>query len=80
MSKSSDFDVESEVAKLKAQTKSIRAGTYKNRVSKLDIHSYELLRLYRSGATAAELKRWLNQKHHLSVAHSTILRWLEKNG
>lgn len=75
----SDFDVQSELSALKAQTKSMRKRTYYARRSRLDTYKNELIELHRAGASAAELQRWLRGNKRTKVAHSTVLRWLEKN-
>lgn len=76
----SDFNVSSELSALRIQTQTIRKRAYSARKSRLDKYTYELLALFRSGATAAELQRWLRKNKRVKVAHSTVLRWLEKNG
>ena len=76
----SDFDVQSELSALKAQTKTIRKRSYSARKSRLDKYTHQLLDLHQAGATAAELQRWLKANKRIKVAHSTVLRWLEKNG
>ncbi|MDD1829924.1 hypothetical protein LRP52_48195 [Photobacterium sp. ZSDE20] len=76
----SDFDVQSELSALKAQTKAIRKRVYKTRKSRLDKFKFELLELHKAGASTAELQRWLRQNRRTKVVHSTILRWLDKNG
>lgn len=72
--------MESELSALKSQTKAIRKYSYSRRKSRLDKYKFQLLALYSSGATAAELQRWLRQNKRIKIAHSTVLRWLEKNG
>ena len=76
----SDFDVQSELSTLKAQTKTIRKRSYSTRKSRLDKYTHQLLELHQAGATDAELQRWLRANKRIKVAHSTVLRWLEKNG
>ena len=76
----SDFDVQSELSTLKAQTQSIRKRSYSTRKSRLDKYKYQLLELHQAGATGAELQRWLRTNKRIKVAHSTVLRWLEKHG
>jgi IS30 family transposase len=76
----SDFDVQSELLALKAQTQSMRKRSYSARKSRLDKYRTPLLELHKSGATGAELQRWLRTNKRIKVAHSTVLRWLEKNG
>ena len=76
----SDFDVHRELNTLKAQTQAIRKRPYVARKSRLDPYHYELLSLYRAGASASELQRWLRAKKRIKVVHSTVLRWLQKHG
>lgn len=76
----SQFNVQSELSALRIQTQSIRKRSYSARKSRLDKYTYELLTLYRAGATAAELQRWLRKNKRVNVVHSTVLRWLEKHG
>jgi hypothetical protein len=73
----SDFDPELEVKKLKKQTSTIRKTRYSQ--SRLDRYKGELLALNREGATCAELQRFLRAKR-IKVVHSTVARWLAKNG
>jgi predicted GNAT family acetyltransferase len=74
------FDVQSELSTLKAQTKTIRKRSYSARKSRLDKYTHQLLALHQAGATTAELQRWLRTNKRIKVAHSTVLRWLEKHG
>lgn len=76
----SDFDVQTELSTLKAQTKTIRKRSYSARKSRLDKYTHQLLELHQAGATAAELQRWLRAHKRIKVVHSTVLRWLEKHG
>ncbi|WP_418115033.1 hypothetical protein RJD40_21670 (plasmid) [Vibrio scophthalmi] len=76
----SNFDVQSELLILKSQTQSMRKRSYSARKSRLDKYKYQLLELHQAGATGAELQRWLRTNKRIKVAHSTVLRWLEKNG
>lgn len=71
------FDVCRELERLREQTKTIRKKRY--RKSRLDRHTGELLQLYREGASAAELQRWLREKR-IRVVLTTVTRWLTKNG
>ncbi|ELV8625803.1 MULTISPECIES: hypothetical protein [Vibrio] len=75
-----DFDVQSELSALKDQTQTIRKRSYSTRKSRLDKYKYQLLELHQAGATGAELQRWLRTNKRIKVAHSTVLRWLEKHG
>ncbi|CAM3967627.1 hypothetical protein [Vibrio aerogenes] len=76
----SDFDVQTELAALQAQTRSIRKRNYSQRKSRLDKYQFQLLELHRAGATAAEIQRWLRANKRCSVVHSTVQRWLKKHG
>ena len=48
------------------------------RRSKLDRHGPELLALRRAGVTITQLTRWLREERNLSVAATTIARWLDR--
>lgn len=72
-----EFDAKTELAALQQQTKTIRQRRYA--VSRLDKYTGELLELHRAGATPAELQRWLRARR-IRVVHSTVARWLTKNG
>ena len=72
-----EFDPELEVKKLKKQTSTIRKSRFSQ--SRLDRYKGELLTLSRSGATCAELQRYLRSKR-IKVVHSTVARWLAKHG
>ena len=73
----SDFDPELEVKKLQKQTSIIRKTRYSK--SRLDRYKGELLALRKSGATCAELQRFLRTKR-VKVAFTTVSRWLTKHG
>ena len=70
------FDVQAELTALKTQTQVIRQRRYSR--SRLDRYKGELLQLYRAGASAAELQRWL-RRQRVKVAWSTVYRWLQKH-
>lgn len=72
-----EFDPDLEVKKLKEQTSTIRKTRYSK--SRLDRYKGELLTLSQSGATCAELQRYLRTKR-IKVVHSTVARWLAKHG
>lgn len=72
-----EFDAKIELAALQQQTKTIRQRRYAS--SRLDKYTGELLELHRAGATPAELQRWLRARR-IRVVHSTVARWLTKNG
>lgn len=71
------FDVETELAKLKAETRELRQKRFKN--SRLNAYRGELVTMYAEGATVAELQRWLKAKR-ISVAWTTVKRWLDNRG
>ena len=71
------FDVETELAKLKAETRELRQKRFKN--SRLNAYRGELVTMHEEGATVAELQRWLKAKH-ISVAWTTVKRWLDNRG
>ena len=71
-----DFDLDTELTALKTQTQVIRKRRYSR--SRLDRYKGELLQLYRAGASAAELQRWL-RRQRVKVAWSTVYRWLQKH-
>lgn len=71
------FDVETELAKLKAETRELRQKRFKN--SRLNAYRGELVKMRSKGATVAELQRWLKAKR-ISVAWTTVKRWLDNRG
>ena len=71
----SEFDTEKALTELKHQTKIIRKKRFSK--SRLDKYSAELLSLYASGASIAELQRWL-RSNRIRVEHSTVSRWLNR--
>ena len=71
------FDARTELAELRRQTAEIRRRRYTK--SRLDRYRGELIQLRRNGASVAELQRWLRD-HRISVVHSTVARWIDKNG
>ncbi|HAW93627.1 MULTISPECIES: hypothetical protein [unclassified Arsukibacterium] len=71
------FDVETELAKLKAETRELRQKRFKN--SRLNFYHGELVKMRIKGATVAELQRWLKVKR-ISVAWTTVKRWLDNHG
>ncbi|MBT5466711.1 MAG: hypothetical protein HN914_10005 [Candidatus Marinimicrobia bacterium] len=70
------LDVQSELEKLKLQTQKVRKKRYYK--SRLDRYKGELLKLYQSGASVAELRRWLLSRR-IKVVTSTVSRWIKKN-
>jgi len=75
-----DFNVQKELLALKKQTHAIRKRSYSARKSRLDKYKRQLLELHSAGTTVAELQRWLKKHKRCKMAHSSICRWLEKNG
>lgn len=67
-----------EVARLKKEADENRRRPYSRR-SRLDRFENDLLQLHTAGARVIDLQRWLKERR-VTVAHSTIGRWLEKHG
>lgn len=72
-----NFDAQTELAALQKQTQIIRKKRYTS--SRLDRFKGEILTLHKAGASVAELQRWL-QTRRIKVVHSTVARWIAKNG
>lgn len=66
------------VARLKKEAEENRRRPYSRR-SRLDRFEDDLLTLHAAGARVVDLQRWLKEQR-ITVAHSTISRWLEKRG
>lgn len=66
------------VARLQADATENRRRPYSRR-SRLDRFEDDLLTLHAAGARVVDLQRWLKEQR-ITVAHSTISRWLEKHG
>ena len=71
------FNADTELEALRRQTGEIRRRRYTR--SRLYRYRGELLLLHRGGASVAELQRWLRARR-ISVVHSTVARWIDKNG
>ena len=71
------FNANTELEALRRQTGEIRRRRYTR--SRLDRYRGELLLLHRGGASVAELQRWLRARR-IRVVHSTVARWIDKNG
>ncbi len=71
------FDAAGEARALRAETRERRRRQYHR--SRLDRHAHELTALRAEGASAAELRRWLARRG-VRVAHSTVARWLRRQG
>lgn len=70
------FDAAREARSLRAETRERRRRFHSSR---LDRHTHELLALRAEGTSAAELRRWLGRRG-VRVAHSTVARWLRRQG
>lgn len=70
------FNEVHEVSQLKAETRLI--ARKRNKPSKLDMYRVHLLKLYKKGASKAELQRWLFRKG-VAVNWTTVKRWLDRN-
>ena len=70
------FDADSEAARLRTQTRTIRQ--HRHGRSRLDRYAHELLALADAGCTTAELRRWLAERR-IVVQHSTVARWLRRH-
>ncbi|MGP9552290.1 hypothetical protein [Halomonas sp. AOP42-D1-22] len=74
-----DFDPASELHQIRERKKMRRKRNYWRGRSQLDAFAAELLALYDSGATPADLKEWLSSPpRRLRVHHSTVARWLKR--
>ena len=62
---------------MKQLTKDIRQKTYRR--SSLDAFNRIILRYYQNGASLAEIHRWLQVEQNVTVAYSTLYRWVKKN-
>ena len=71
------FDAAAEATRLKAETRTRRRVRHTR--SRLDRFAHELLALADAGCTTAELRRWLAERR-VVVHHSTVARWLRRNG
>jgi hypothetical protein len=70
------FNADTELEALRRQTGEIRRRRYTR--SRLDRYRGELQQLHRTGASVAELQRWLRARR-IRVVHSTVARWIAKN-
>lgn len=74
----SDFDPAAELEKIREIRQSGRLPRYWRGRSQLDPHTGELLALHNSGASANDLRTWLQERQNLRVDRSTVARWLQK--
>ena len=74
-----DFDPATELQRVHKMKKLGRRRPYSQGRSQLDPFTAELLALHDSGARPADLQAWLKMPpRRLSVAHSTVSRWLQR--
>ena len=71
------FDAVAEVERLKNQKAVTRKRVYRR--SRLEKYRGELVAMKRAGASATELKLWLEEKR-VKVHLTTVTRWLDKVG
>lgn len=75
----SDFDPGVELQRVQQLKKLGRRRPYSQGRSQLDPYTAELLALHDNGARPADLQAWLKMPpRRLSVAHSTVARWLRR--
>jgi len=73
------FDPDTELETLRELKRLRRRRPYWRGRSQLDRYTAELLALHDRGATPADLRAWLAMPpRRLSVAHSTVARWLRR--
>ena len=70
-------DIDTELGALRRQTSEIRKKRYSR--SRLDRYGNKLQQLHQAGASVAELQRWLRARR-IRVVHTTVARWIDKNG
>lgn len=75
---SKKFDAKSELQEIHQIRKKRRLPRYWRGRSQLDQHAAELLELNDQGASANDLRIWLQERKKLSVDRSTVCRWLQK--
>lgn len=74
-----DFDPANELQRVRSMKQLGRRRPYAQGRSQLDPYTAELLALYDNGARPADLQAWLKMPpRRLSVAHSTVSRWLRR--
>lgn len=74
-----DFDANAELQRVHKMKKLGRRRPYSKGRSQLDPFTAELLALHDSGARPADLQAWLKMPpRRISVAHSTVSRWLQR--
>lgn len=73
-----DFDPHTALAQVRERRQRRRLPRYWRGRSQLDRHAAELLQLHDAGASANDLREWLQVTHRLRVDRSTVTRWLQK--
>lgn len=73
-----DFDPHTELQQIHERRQRRRLPRYWRGRSQLDHHAAELLQLHDAGASANDLREWLQVTHRLRVDRSTVTRWLQK--
>lgn len=75
----SDFDSSAELQRIRRMKRLGRRRPYARGRSQLDAYTAELLALHDSGARPADLQAWLKMPpRRMTVAHSTVARWLRR--
>lgn len=72
---SDDLDPAAELAAIHRRRSIARRKPYQR--SKLARHRAELVALRRAGASYPDLVTWLRTRHQMTVAHTTVLRYLQ---
>lgn len=74
-----DFDPANELQRIRSMKQLGRRRPYAQGRSQLDAYTAELLALHDSGARPADLQAWLKMPpRRMTVAHSTVARWLRR--
>lgn len=74
-----DFDPAAELQRVHQMKTRGRQRPYSQNRSQLDPYTAELLALHDNGARPADLQAWLKMPpRRLTVAHSTVTRWLRR--
>lgn len=72
------FDPHAALQQIHERRQRRRLPRYWRGHSQLDRHAAELLQLHDAGASANDLREWLNATHRLRVDRSTVTRWRQK--
>ena len=73
---SDDLDPAAELAAIHQRRKIARRRPYQR--SKLERYRAELVQLRRAGASYPDLVTWLRTRHRMTVAHTTVMRYLRR--